>query len=171
MTRIFAIAGLAVLISPAAFSLGIFERPAKLSGTVIQHPSPAQDFTLTDQNGLPFHMADTRGKVAPAVQVVWAGYGIGVTVDPNTEAVAVTEEKGAATGSSDLGERGLTKGLSDADLSLVGDIEQAFGGGYDVGHSAPFWFVDKHGIIREVMNGDATPRDMVKDIRALLASR
>jgi protein SCO1/2 len=46
-----------------AFSLGAFERPVTLSGTVIPHPAPAPDFTLTDQHGLPFHMADTRGRV------------------------------------------------------------------------------------------------------------
>jgi cytochrome oxidase Cu insertion factor (SCO1/SenC/PrrC family) len=42
---------------------GMFEPPVQLSGTVIEHPSTAPDFTLTDQNGSPFHMADTRGKV------------------------------------------------------------------------------------------------------------
>jgi protein SCO1/2 len=45
------------------FSLGAFERQVTLSGTVIPHPAPAPDFTLTDQHGLPFHMADTRGRV------------------------------------------------------------------------------------------------------------
>ena len=45
-----------------AFS-GTFERPVKLVGTVIPHPSAAPDFMLTDQQGLPFHMADTKGKV------------------------------------------------------------------------------------------------------------
>jgi cytochrome oxidase Cu insertion factor (SCO1/SenC/PrrC family) len=46
-----------------SFSLGVFERRVALSGTVIPHPSAARDFTLTDQHGLPFHMADTRGRV------------------------------------------------------------------------------------------------------------
>jgi cytochrome oxidase Cu insertion factor (SCO1/SenC/PrrC family) len=45
------------------FSLGIFERPVKLAGTVIPRPSAAPDFTLTDQNGQVFRMSDTRGKV------------------------------------------------------------------------------------------------------------
>jgi cytochrome oxidase Cu insertion factor (SCO1/SenC/PrrC family) len=53
---------LAAFVRPA-FPLGIFERPVKLSGTVIEHPSPALDFTLTDQDGRSFRMADTRGKV------------------------------------------------------------------------------------------------------------
>ena len=225
-----------------AFSLGVFEpkpRP-KLTGTVLVHPSFAEDFTLTDQNNQRFHMADTMGKVvllsfiythctdicpyeavkvklahdilgpdvkdvvfvavttdprrdtpavmkaysqtlglsdgwhfvggpAAAVQKVWAGYGIGVEVDKATQAVAVTEEKGASTGSSDVGERDLLKGLSETDLDLVGKLEQGFGGGYDVGHSAPFWFVDKSGNVREVMNGNATPSEIARDIRTLLA--
>jgi cytochrome oxidase Cu insertion factor (SCO1/SenC/PrrC family) len=46
-----------------AFSLGIFEKPVTLVGTVIPHPAAAPDFTLADQRGLPFHMAETRGKV------------------------------------------------------------------------------------------------------------
>jgi cytochrome oxidase Cu insertion factor (SCO1/SenC/PrrC family) len=52
---------LAVAVS--AHSLGVFERPVKLVGTVIPHPAAAPDFTLTDQKGLPFHMANTKGKV------------------------------------------------------------------------------------------------------------
>jgi len=57
---------LALLLASAgspAFPAGIFERPVALSGTVIEHPNPAPDFTLTDQDGRAFRMADTRGKV------------------------------------------------------------------------------------------------------------
>ena len=57
---------LPVLLAAAgspAFPGGIFERPVPLSGTVIQHPGPAPDFTLTDQDGRQFRMSDTRGKV------------------------------------------------------------------------------------------------------------
>ena len=46
-----------------AFSLGAFEKPVKLAGTEIPHPAAAPDFTLTDQQGQPFHMADTKGRV------------------------------------------------------------------------------------------------------------
>ena len=44
------------------FPRGMLEPPVRLSGTTIEHPSPAPDFTLTDQDGRPFHMADTGGK-------------------------------------------------------------------------------------------------------------
>jgi cytochrome oxidase Cu insertion factor (SCO1/SenC/PrrC family) len=59
--------GLRVLLLLAcvsgAFSLGIFEHRVALVGTVIPRPAAAPDFTLTDQHGLPFHMAETRGRV------------------------------------------------------------------------------------------------------------
>jgi len=61
-----------------------------------------------------------------------------------------------------------TQGLSSDDLSLVGKIVQQFGGGYDIGHSAPFWVVDKKGWIRVGMDADATPADIVTNLRVLL---
>jgi cytochrome oxidase Cu insertion factor (SCO1/SenC/PrrC family) len=218
---------------------------AGLGGNVLEHPSLAADFTLVDQHGSAFRMADTRGKVVlmtfiythctdicpfeaakvkvshdllgsdaekvafvtvttdpkrdtpqvmaaysralelddvwrfvggdpKAVQAVWADYGIGVSIDPATEAVAEGQEsdKGdSASHSMHAADPGFANGLSSLDLDLVGRIIDQFGGGYDVGHSAPFWFIDKHGYIRAVMDGSATPTEMVKSIRALLALR
>ncbi len=221
--------------SVAAFAMGCGEQPVTgLVGNVLPRPSPAADFTLIDQNGAAFRMADTRGKVvvmaflythctdvcpfeavkvkdafsqlggdtsrmvfvvvttdpkrdsppvcaayskklgmldswrfvggpAATVHKVWADYGIGVTVDPGTDAVAPNEQAPSPS------ERGLLTGLSSSDLGLAGEIVQQFGGGYDVGHSAPFWFVDKKGKIRVELGGDATPADIVKDVRVLLA--
>ncbi len=51
------------LCAAHAMALGVLERAPQLHGTVIPHPSPAPDFTLTDQDGRPFHMSGTRGKV------------------------------------------------------------------------------------------------------------
>jgi cytochrome oxidase Cu insertion factor (SCO1/SenC/PrrC family) len=42
---------------------GCARPPAKLVGSVSSEPQFAADFTLTDQHGIPFHLADTRGKV------------------------------------------------------------------------------------------------------------
>ena len=58
--------------------------------------------------------------------------------------------------------------LSASDLDLAGALSDKFGGGYDVGHSAPFWIVDKKGLIRVGMDADATPTDLVTNIRVLL---
>jgi len=199
---------------------------------MVQQPELAADFTLTDQNNQPFHMADQKGKVvlmcfiythctdicpfiaakvkevyqqlgpdaknvvlvavttdpkrdvpavtlpyskalgldavwhfvggpAKAVQAVWASYAIGVTVDPGTDAAAPPK------GLTDM-DKPPTQGLSSDDLSLVGKIVQQFGGGYDVGHSAPFWIVDRRGWIRVGMDADATPADIVTNVRALV---
>jgi cytochrome oxidase Cu insertion factor (SCO1/SenC/PrrC family) len=60
-----------------------------------------------------------------------------------------------------------TEGLSEADLATAGKMIQEFGGGYEVGHSAPFWIIDKKGMIRIGMDASATPSDIVTDLRAL----
>lgn len=117
-----------------------------------------------------------------AVQNVWANYGIGVSVDPDTGAVAPEKEQDNSSGSANKNENassggdmgggaGLSKGLSKEDMAMAGDIIQNFGGGYDVGHSAPFWIVDKRGFIQVGLDGDALPADIVTDIRVLLAQR
>ncbi len=227
---------LCCVIIPASAMGGGEEQPVPgLVNNMVQHPQPAADFTLTDQNGLPFHMAEQKGKVvvmcfiythctdicpfiaakvkeaslqlgpdaksvvfvavttdpkrdvpavtlpyskalglndvwhfvggpAKAVQAVWASYAIGVTVNPETDAVAPPkEDKGAMAM-----DKPPTQGLSSDDLTLVGKIVQQFGGGYDVGHSAPFWIVDKRGFIRVGMDADATPADIVTNVRILL---
>jgi cytochrome oxidase Cu insertion factor (SCO1/SenC/PrrC family) len=104
------------------------------------------------------------GGPAKAVQAVWASYAIGVTADPDTDAVAPPKEE---KGGMDM-DKPPTQGLTSDDLTLVGQIVQQFGGGYDVGHSAPFWIVDKKGMIRVGMDADATPADIVTNIRVLL---
>ena len=209
------------------------EPPAGLVNNIIQHTMAAADFTLTDQHGQPFHLADSRGKVVvlcfiythctdicpfisvkvrdanqllgadsskvvfvavttdpkrdvpqvtgayskalgledvwhfvggePAdVQAVWKNYAIGVTVDQDTGAVATPK----AMAMKDM--PSPTQGLSKQDIDLAGQIADAFGGGYDVGHSAPFWIVDKKGVIEAGMDADATPSDLVANIRTLL---
>jgi len=50
-----------------------------------------------------------------------------------------------------------SQGLSKADLDLAAQIGDQFGGGYDVGHSAPFWIIDKKGVIQAGMDSDASP--------------
>jgi cytochrome oxidase Cu insertion factor (SCO1/SenC/PrrC family) len=123
-----------------------------------------------------------------AVQAVWANYGIGVTVDPDTQAVAPPKEvkmeaapqkntagdaskedteANAAAPDSDAPVQGLSK----SEVSLAERLSAQFGGGYDVGHSAPFWIVDKKGMVQVGMDADATPADLVTNVRALLKLR
>ena len=235
---------LAILCCVAVSACDNKEQPvAGLVGNLLQHSAPAVDFTLTDQNGAPFHMAAMSGKVVllsfiythctdicpfiavkmrdaytllgkdaddvvfvavttdpkrdvpqvtaayskelglldawhfvggepKAVQAVWAGYGIGVTVDPETDAAAPpraenrspSKETGTAGADSDEPVQGLSK----SDLALADALSEKFGGGYDVGHSAPFWIVDKKGRVRVGMDADATPADLVTNIEVLL---
>ena len=96
------------------------------------------------------------------MQAVWKNYAIGVTVDQDTDAVATPK----AMAMKDM--PSPTQGLSKQDIDLAGQIADAFGGGYDVGHSAPFWIVDKKGVIEAGMDADATPSDIVSNIRTLL---
>jgi cytochrome oxidase Cu insertion factor (SCO1/SenC/PrrC family) len=57
-------AAIAFFVALAPLSArGAREQQGRLAGTVIAHPSPAPDFTLTDQNGDAFRMAGTRGRV------------------------------------------------------------------------------------------------------------
>ena len=120
------------------------------------------------------------GGPAEAVQAVWASYGIGVTVDPDTAAVAPPrDDKMSATSShkdtTDVetvpDSDAPIQGLSKPDVARAGRIARAFGGGYEVGHSAPFWIVDKKGRIRVGMDASATPADIVTNVRVLLKLR
>ena len=61
-------------------------------------------------------------------------------------------------------------GLSAADThGLAGRIINQFGGGYEVSHDIPFWFVDKRGMLRASLDAGATPADIAFDARSLLA--
>jgi cytochrome oxidase Cu insertion factor (SCO1/SenC/PrrC family) len=218
----------------SAFSRGIFEKPVKLAGNVIPHPAAASDFTLTDQNGSPFHMADTRGKVVvitfiyasctdlcpfitlklksarehlgkdadkavfvavttdpardtqgvirayseaagltrewhfvtgplSAVKDVWFNYGIGVSV-------AKEHAHHTAMTGSMMNDPEPVQGLTPAEADLARTIAERFGGGYDVSHSAPFWFIDKRGMIRASMDAEALPAEIADNIRELMRS-
>ena len=120
-----------------------------------------------------------------AVQAVWANYGIGVTVDPDTQAAAppkevkmeaAPEKNTAGDASKENTEASASasdsdapvQGLSKSDVSLADKLSARFGGGYDVGHSAPFWIVDKKGMVRVGMDAEATPAELVTNVRALL---
>ena len=81
---------------------------------------------------------------------------MGVIVDQDTDAVAPAEEGGMKNMPSP------TQGLSKTDPDRGGQIE------HQLDHSAPFWIVDKHGLIPVGLDVDAKPVDMVTNIRALL---
>ncbi|HTP27180.1 MAG TPA: hypothetical protein VMK12_16185 [Anaeromyxobacteraceae bacterium] len=61
-----------------------------------------------------------------------------------------------------------TQGLSKQDVDLAGRLADTFGGGYDVGHSAPFWIIDKKGGVQAGMDAEATPSDLAANIGTLM---
>ena len=99
---------------------------------------------------------------ADEVKKVWSAYGVGVHV--------VTSADLDQSGSGDMSMMAMhhDEGLSSSDKQLVMNVIRDFAGGYEVTHSAPFWFVDKAGKVRAIMNADATPDDIVADARMLL---
>ena len=233
---------LACAVLSPAFARGTREQPVTgLIGTALDRPSPAADFTLTDQHDALFHMADTKGKVvvltfiythcadacpfitlkvknaisllgkdvdktafvavttdpkrdipkvnlayskafglenawsfvtgsAESVKAVWANYGIGVEIDPDTSHEAGPQDSGKGSGTAAEADP-VTRGLSVSDLDLAGRIIEQFGGGYDVSHSVPFWIIDKSGMVRASLDGSAAPSDIVADVRLLMKSR
>jgi cytochrome oxidase Cu insertion factor (SCO1/SenC/PrrC family) len=215
-----------------SFALGVFEGPPKLVGTVLPRPAAAPDFTLIDQHGLPFHMADAKGKVvvmsfiythctdlcpfvtlkvksahdqlgkdadkavfvavttdperdtekvnaayskaaglldswhfvtgSPAsVKQVWFDYGVGVEIQKGADAPAA--KQGNA-----VDEPEPTQGLTPGEVDSAQRIADAFGGGYDVSHSTPYWIIDRQGMVRASMDADALPSDIAANVRALM---
>jgi protein SCO1/2 len=67
-----AILGLGVIIGLGLMLVAwqVFSRPYTYQGSLIDPPVPAADFTLTDQNGLPYRLSDQQGKVV----LIFFGY-------------------------------------------------------------------------------------------------
>ena len=244
MTRLTALTAsiLACVVLSPALARGNRERPLTgLIGTALERPSPAADFTLTDQHDAAFHMADTKGRVVvltfiythcadacpyislkmknaisllgadtdkvvfvavttdpkrdipkvnlaysrafglenawffvtgspESVKAVWANYGIGVEIDPDTSHEPAPKDDAKDSGTAAETDP-VTRGLSASDLTLAGKIVEQFGGGYDVAHSVPFWIIDKAGLVRASLDGNALPSDIVTDVRLLMKRR
>lgn len=169
-----------------------------LGGSVLEQPSMAMDFTLPDQHGSTFRMAGTRGKVvlisflqthggdaeaarvraiydlleADADHVVF----VSVTLDPERDTPAV---RAAYSKQFRLFDVWHFVGGSPEDVKAVwfgygvavsADPETPFGR-YDLELFAPLYLIDKRGYIRTFMDSDATPAEITKAIRVLLALR
>jgi cytochrome oxidase Cu insertion factor (SCO1/SenC/PrrC family) len=97
------------------------------------------------------------------VKQVWFNYGVGVDIEKK-----LADSPPGKTGTmSDEPEP--TQGLSPSEVGLAHTIEDAFGGGYDVSHSAPFWIIDRAGKIRASMDADALPSEIAGNLRALMS--
>ncbi len=167
-----------------------------LGGTVLEQPSKAVDFTLTDQHGSTFRMADTRGKVvlmsflqthggdaeATEVKAVDDLLGadieyvvlVSVTLDPERDTLAVLAAYSKQFGLFDVWHfvDGSPKDVKavwfDYGVAVSADPETPFGS-YDLEYYAPLCLIDKRGYIRAFMDSDVTPAEIARDIRVLLA--
>jgi cytochrome oxidase Cu insertion factor (SCO1/SenC/PrrC family) len=239
-------AALFVFLAAAAHSGSTSTAGAQgLIGAVYTPPVPAADFTLTDQHGTPFHMADMAGKVVVfcfiythcadtcpyislKVKTVYGMLGtdaarvefVAVTTDPQRDTPEViarySREAGlfdiwhfvtgpiaevslvwsrylanaAAGGTQTTGDTGGAQtgdagggaaaaadsaehgqGLGADDLALARRIISGFGGGYEVSHFAAFHVIDRRGRIRVTLDQDALPREILANVRTLLAER
>ena len=96
-----------------------------------------------------------------AVAEVWKQYHIDVengSVIPPAQAATQDEQEHA-------------QGLSPDELRLADQITRQFGGGYEVGHVALLWFIDKRGNLQATLDSDAPPADIAANLVALLRER
>jgi len=109
------------------------------------------------------------------VRKVWADYGVGVEIERSAGGHAEghghdgeghAEEGGGAAPLPDP-----SAGLSPDARALAARIMEEFGGGYDVGHSTPFWFIDPAGMIRASLGAEAAPAQIAANMRTLAAGR
>ena len=167
-----------------------------LAGTVLEQPSKAVEFTLTDQHGSTFRMADTRGKVvlmsflqthggdAEAAEVKAVDdllsadidhvVLVSVTLDPERDTPVVLAAYSKQFGLFDVWHfvGGSPKDVKavwfDYGVAVSADPETPFGS-YDLEYYAPLCLIDKRGYIRAFMDSDVTPAEIARDIRVLLA--
>ncbi len=95
----FAILGLGVIIGLGLMLVAwqVFARPYAYQGSLIDPPAPAADFTLTNQDGLPFRLSDQQGKVV----LIFFGY----TNCPDVCPVTLSEFKKVRSALGDLAQK------------------------------------------------------------------
>lgn len=167
-------------------------------GAVRDPVGAPEDFTLTDQHGLPYRLADRRGKVVllffgyahcpdvcPVTLSSWARVEQALEAEPDVEFVFVTVDP-----ERDTVERmrehlaifsGNFLGLTGTDEEMM-PVYEAFGifrekmafsnsaVGYVVDHSTRMLLLDRRGQVRVSFPFDADPDEIVHDVRSLLKS-
>lgn len=169
-----------------------------LHGLAFQPPLPAPDFSLRDQNGRPFRMAEERGKaillffgythcpdVCPATLASFKrvrselGSQAGrvrfvfVTVDPERDTPERVKGFLEVAGENDF--LGLTGSREDLEKvwKAYGVYVQKEGGetqdrGYSITHTASVFLVDPEGRLRVMYSFGTDPRIIASDLRTIL---
>jgi protein SCO1/2 len=168
-----------------------------LHGGRLDPPKAAADFTLTDQNGKPFTLSSTRGKVVmlyfgytscpdvcPLTLADMAGARadlgadaddvqiVFVTVDPERDSQQVLQKYVPAFDPTNIGLRGTPE-----EIKTVAD---AYGVkykktqlkdsalGYAVDHSAFIYVIDRDGQLRELLPFGTQRQDIASDLKILI---
>ncbi len=187
---------LGVLLVVAAGACGPAE--PEFYGTLRPEGGPTEDFTLTDQYGEPYRLADHRGKVVllffgyahcpdvcPVTLSNWARVEEALSEEDDVEFVFVTVDPERDTVERLREHLGI---FSDRIRGVTGTEEQvapvyeSFGifrkkvplsssaMGYVVDHSTVMLLLDREGRVRLTFPFDADPDEIVHDVKRLLAS-
>jgi protein SCO1/2 len=106
------------------------------------------------------------------LEKIWSDYGIGVSVESaGSGGAAPAAGPTASPGSAAAAAGSPAQGLSATDLTLAGLIINRFGGGYEVTHAAPFWFIDPAGKMRALLDPAALPADIAANVEILRGRR
>lgn len=185
------LAGLILTISGV-----LLVKPYQFSGSKFDPPSAAPDFTLTDQNGNPYHLADQAGKVV----LVFFGYTNCPDICPTTlaEFKQVREKLGEQAEDvefvfvtidpeRDTSERlakylpvfgdgiiGLTGSVEDLEPVWKGygvirnKVESDSAAGYLMEHSTRTYGIDRNGNLRVTYLFGTTTESILRDTEYLL---
>ncbi len=187
---------LGILLVVAAGACGPAE--PEFYGTTRPEAGPPEDFTLTDQYGKPYRLADHRGKVVllffgyahcpdvcPVTLSNWARVEealagndevefVFVTVDPERDTIERLREHLEIFSDNFRGLTGTEEQVTPVYESFgIFREKVAFSSsamGYVVDHSTLMLLLDRNGQVRLTFPFDADPDEIVHDVRRLLAS-
>lgn len=180
----------------AVIGYALVTRPHSFSGTVLETPKPAYDFSLVGPNAQKVHLSDSSGKM----RVIFFGYTSCPDVCPTTLAdlsrvlkllgnqadqvqvlfISVDPEKDTPQRLSDYLSQfdtrmtGLSGSLDDIRTTAkeynIFFEKKPFGdqGGYTVDHTAVIFLIDPAGNLRIIFPSGTKPPDIAADISYLL---
>jgi protein SCO1 len=190
--------GGAVLVGMILVFSGVFlVKPYQFNGSKFDPPSAAPDFTLTDQNGNPYHLAERAGKVV----LIFFGYTncpdicpttlaefkqvhellgeqadqvdfIFVTIDPERDSVDRLANYLPVFGD---GITGLTGSYEELEPVWKGygvirnQVESDSAAGYLMEHSTRTYGIDRNGNLRVTYLFGTTPESILRDTQYLLS--
>jgi protein SCO1/2 len=188
-----------VAIAVFVVGAGIFSRPYKFRGSVIDPPMLTPNFTLNDQDGRTFQMSDQRGRivllffgytscpdVCPTTLAVFKQVRaqlsnqveqvrfVFVTVDPERDTLERIKTYLGAFDPSFIGLSGSEAELTPVwrDYGVYRKKQLGSGAtGYLMDHSARVYLVDAQGNLRLTFPFGVAADDVAQDVRYLLRNK